>query len=229
MNSPILVDILHADDDQALLSRRMEEKFFDQVVSRSEADFKICVEGYNTGLGGMDPSHKNYSGLMSACWPNHSSDTRIGTIYAVDPRAKIDFTKNRELLASTQAMLTILDNLVTLKEKPGSIEDALEWIRAGYCRIEIRGHPDSKVKALADKLFKLEKLFIKYYTELAIHLSRSGKQVYVVAGLSHVLGLHIKNDWSMMWLTRDDPWITPENVYRSGMNLTGFLDLIRRL
>ena len=125
--------------------------------------------------------------------------------------------------------MKFLDNNIRIVTPPASIEEAVEWIRDGHVKIQLPGTPDREVRTIADSLFRLEKIWLKNYSELAKLHVRSGKQVYIVAGLSHILQLHIRHGWPIMWLTKGHPWTTPENVYRSGMNLTGFLDIIRRM
>lgn len=228
-NSPVvLVDILHDENATMLVSPQLEQAFTHRVLSRLSPSTKICVEGLNTGPQGIGPEHFNYSQAVAGLWP-HCSSTHLPILYGADPRCRVDWMTNQTLMIEVDQILKILDNHLTVTPEPESIQQALEWVRNGQVNCELNATPTLQIKNLADKIYRLEKVWVKNYGDLVRICLRSSTRVYVVAGLIHTLNLHFKYSWPIMWLTKDLPWTTPINVYRSGMNFSHFVDKIRRM
>lgn len=224
-----LVDILHDEKTNCLVSADLEDALLEKVLSKVNLDTKICVEGINMGVHGLPPDNQHYSHTVKKLWPGCVNRIAPITLYGTDPRCRVGFFENARRSAELDAMLVFLDKNLIIPKAPSSIEEALQWIRNGDGNLQRIGKPDLRTKKLADSMYRLEKTWIKNYANLAVSYAQNGKFVYVIAGLSHILQLHVQCGWPMMWLSKNHPWITPENVYRSGMNLTHFLDAIRRL
>ncbi|MDB5259632.1 MAG: hypothetical protein JWO73_840 [Candidatus Taylorbacteria bacterium] len=224
-----LVDILHDTNGYLLVRPEIEKPLYEKVLSQVTLQTKVCVEGLNTGVHGLLPTNLHYPGVMQRFWPNYAQIVPPMTLYGGDPRCRVGFAANARVMGDLDKMLTFLDQNLEIHELPTSIDEAVEWVKKGKSDFSIKKTPDRKMKELADSLFRLEKTWQKNYADLAAWCTTRGKEVYLIAGLSHILSLHAEHGWPIMWLTREDPWITPENVYRAGMNLTHFLDHIRRM
>ena len=128
----------------------------------------------------------------------------------------------------TDILLNFLDENLILTEHPPSVQEAVDWVRGGRRSFSFVKQPTVRIKECADRVFRREKLWIKDYAQLASGLARTHEQVYIIAGLSHAISLHIKYGWPIMWLTSGSPEFTSDFVYRAAMNLSHFADAVRR-
>ncbi len=232
-NAPItssitIVDVLHADVGNILVSPRLQPHLFRRVISRINPRMSICLEGINVEPKGLGPDDQRYEEVITHCWPDFAEQTPPTVFRGFDPRCRVSIRQYSAVMREVDALLRVLDQVIVLTDIPTTVTEALEWVRIGHCAFEIVTRVNSSVKDLADSVYRLEKVLIKNYGNLAQQCAVRSDEVYLILGLMHAIGLHLKYGWPMMWLSSEDPWVTPENVYRSGMNFSFFLDAIRK-
>ncbi len=218
-----LADMLHDASVTQLASPALLAILREKVFARYTSQTAICVEGINFMDQPLKPTDYGHSVAIAGLWPGVDFKPPL---YGADIRYSNDWSTKILRNDIIDLLLDYLDGQLELTESPVSIPEALDWVRTGKKAFGFKTPPSRKQRDAADKLFRVEKLLMKGYGELAQKLLRTHTSVYVLLGLTHCIGLHLRFGWSIMWLTQNDTWTTPENVYRAGMNFTHFADAV---
>lgn len=189
----------------------------------------LCIEGIKPKVGvRIGPDHPRYSSLILRLWPTlvHNKTFPRVPLYGAEPRSKTGSQESSMFGFRLRMYLDFLDIHLFIPDPPQTIEDALARVRCGDNTYGFSKPPNLQLAEIARDVHEMEVTWLKDYSRLAEFLLRNNDEVLIIAGVAHIIGLHLQNDWPIKWLNAEDSIILPEMVYRSYMNLHGFAEKI---
>ena len=175
------------------------------------------------------PEDGSYGEICGSMWPNLYRAGFTPILYAADQRVKLDVKIELRSMAEADELEDFEDRHVKIRNIPSSFQEAINLLREGRHDLEVTSPPSSRIKRIADQIYREEKQWQKNYASLVSCCLKKHKRVYVVAGLAHIITLHIKTGWPFQYLGHQDLEYTPEFFYDTGISLTAIHDAIRRM
>ncbi len=219
--SVLLIDTIHCVDGGYHLVRNdlapKTAAAFGEDLTRNPA---VCMEGLHLNGSCLKPGQGAYDRICSEAWPELQHIGFNPVLYAADPRMHLAPEIRRTTRMKLRLLIDFILSDIEIINEPGSFEEAMQWIKEGRRNFRVKAQPSRQIKEIADRIYRLEREWIKAYGHLVRRCSSHHEKVYVVAGVAHIIGLHIAFGWPIAWICNGIPHFDPARIYSVGMNLT---------